>query len=144
MKFFLLCNFPTRLVDITKNALVTLYFSVVNEKGAVLDTEDDVVFVICASETHIKEYDSDVISILASLPCFTQEEWHSIQRKALRLMANGEAGIKKFNSGSNDVRRLHHEIKKEKPQFEPIINPNDVLDDFIFTPQKTNPGIICQ
>lgn len=135
---------PTRMVDVTQNALVALYFAVVNNKGAVLEDEDGVVFIIGAPETHIKEYDSDTISILASLPRLTQDEQQRIRHKALRLMYDGETKIKKFNSDSDDVRRLHHEIKKEKPQFEPVINPNDVLDDFIFTPQKTNPRIIRQ
>ena len=40
--------------------------------------------------------------------------------------------------------RLLHEIRKEKPAFEPKINPQDVLSNYIFTPQKTNARIIRQ
>lgn len=56
---------PTRLVDITKNALVALYFAIVDGKGANSNKDNGVVFIIGASENHIKDYDSDTISILA-------------------------------------------------------------------------------
>lgn len=56
---------PTRLVDITKNALVALYFAIVDGKGAISNKDNGVVFIIGASENHIKDYDSDTISILA-------------------------------------------------------------------------------
>ena len=136
---------PTRLVDITSNALVSLYFSVVDDKGDVVDSEDGVVFVIGAPDGHVKEFDSDTLSILSSLPRLRADEQEVIWKSAMKLMYDDETTkIRKFNMGTVAIQRLLHEIKKEKPQFEPIINPNDVLYDFIFTPQKTNPRIIRQ
>lgn len=51
--------------------------------------------------------------------------------------------LSQFNS--NDiVRRLLHEVKNEKPAFENIINPNDLLNNYFLLPQKDNPRIIRQ
>ncbi len=135
---------PTRLVDITKNALVALYFAIVDGKGAISNKDNGVVFIIGAQENHIKDYDSDTISILASLPRFSYDVQEKIKLKALEPNCDNKIKINEFNFKTEEVRKLLHEIKKEKPQFEPIINPNDVLDNFIFTPQKTNPRIIRQ
>lgn len=132
---------PTRLLDVTKNALVALYFAVVDDKGIVSKNDDGVVYIIGAPKTHIKEYDSDTISILASLPRFSQKEQKRIRKKADEALNDKKREIFNYDS---DVHRLLHEIKKEKPQFEPIISPKDVMDNFIFTPKKTNPRIIRQ
>lgn len=53
---------PTRLLDVTTNALVTLYFACEDKKGSV----DGVVYVIRPDDSKIKMYDSDAVSILSS------------------------------------------------------------------------------
>ena len=68
---------PTRLLDVTTNALVALYFACENNFR-----EDGAVFLIRANSSQIKQFDSDTISILSSLPRFTEYEkkkcilWH--------------------------------------------------------------------
>ena len=57
---------PTRLLDITTNALVALYFACEDNIG-----KDGAVFLIRANPSHIKQFDSDTISILSYLPRFT-------------------------------------------------------------------------
>ena len=42
------------------------------------------------------------------------------------------------------VKRLLHEVKKEKPAFENIINPKDLLNNYFLLPKKDNPRIIRQ
>jgi len=134
---------PTRLMDVTSNALVALFFSCVNEEG-ITPRQDGAVYVIAADRGHIKEFDSDTITILSSLPRFSREVQAVIKECAVQALKIPEP-INAFNQNDNkEVQRLLHEIKKEKPAFEPKIQPEHLLDNFVFTPQKTHPRIIRQ
>lgn len=135
---------PTRLLDITSNALVSLFFACVSEEGKVNNKETGVVLIIGADKAHVREYDSDTITILSSLSRFTKDEQNEIKETA-QIALRSENPIVEFNDGrKKQVQRLLHEIKKEKPAFEPIIEPRQLLENYIFTPQKTNPRIIRQ
>lgn len=135
---------PTRLLDVTTNALVALYFAC----GENNDRDDGAVYVIKTSESKIKQYDSDSISILASLPRFNYVEREEISAlaKKIKLEKNSDYDdrtIEEFN-GNRLIRRLLHEIKKEKPAFENIINPDDLLTNYFLIPRKVNARIIRQ
>lgn len=130
---------PTRLFDVTTNALVALYFACEGKKNV-----DGVVYVIKTNKSKIKQYDSDAVSILSSLPRFNYEEKKlmlELAKKSLEI-ADGQK-IDNFNS-QKIIKRLLHEIKKEKPAFENIINPEDLLKNFFFIPRKANARIIRQ
>lgn len=152
---------PTRLLDVTTNPLVALYFACQENK----DKKDGVVYVIITPEEGkiidysqfstfpmiIKQYDSDAVSILSSLPRFSYKDKYDGSNSMLECAENAvknkdndkDDWIKKFNL--NDcIKRLLHEIKKEKPAFENIINPHDLLSNFILIPRKTNARIIRQ
>ncbi|WP_053582563.1 FRG domain-containing protein [Lysinibacillus contaminans] len=135
----------TRLLDVTVNALVALYFACENNKD-----EDGAVFVIRTNGSEIKQFDSDVISILSSLPRFKIEEKKIMKQLAEEAKNKLEENVKSEIAIIQDfnehhlIKRLLHEIKKEKPAFENIINPCDLLNNYFFIPRKNNARIIRQ
>lgn len=131
---------PTRLLDVTTNALVALYFACEQASN-----EDGAVFVIKTEKSKIKQYDSDAISILSSLPRFEYEEKEEILELAKKAHSENIDTLyyEKFNK-NKIIKRLLHEIKKEKPAFENLINPKDLLSNYIFLPRKINARIIRQ
>lgn len=134
---------PTRLLDVTTNALVALYFACEGNKHV-----DGAVYVIKTDKSKIKQYDSDAVSILSSLPRFNYNEKILMLEIAKRSQSIAEGhendeNVYNFNS-SKIIKRLLHEIKIEKPAFENIINPDDLLSNFFFMPRKANALIIRQ
>ncbi len=134
---------PTRLLDVTSNALVALYFACEGNYE-----EDGSVFVMKPDKSYIKQYESDAITILSSLPRFTSDEKEEILGLASNaqkeiLENDSEETILKFNN-NKIIKRLLHEIKKEKPAFENIINPKDLLSNYFLLPRKNNARIIRQ
>ena len=138
---------PTRLLDITTNALVALYFACDSKDNM---DKDGCVYIFIPCEKNIKQFDSDAISILSSLPRFNEIDKAELLKRAEEYntlkcdnSANINQIIKKYNK-LDVVKRLLHEVKKEKPAFENIINPEDLLKNYFLFPKKDNPRIIRQ
>ena len=103
---------PTRILDLTKNPLVALYFAT---KGNPKKNGEVIVFRIPKSD--VKFYDSDTVSILANIAKrpleFNIENIKNI------------SDIRQFNE-QEQIAYLLHEIKEEKPYFQSIINQRDI------------------
>ena len=123
---------PTRLLDITKNPLVALFFACESRQ----ETYGEII-LISAEDTDIKYPNSDTVSILASIPAFSYEKQQEFKRKA----KDCRMSHKVFNQS---ISRLLHEVRLEKPAFLAEINREDILSSYIVLALKSNNRIVKQ
>lgn len=123
---------PTRLLDITRNPLVALYFACASHR----ETYGELV-LISAENHEIKYPQSDMASILASLPVFPYHK----QENFRRLASDPEGSNREFNVAA---AQLIHEIRIEKPAFQPEIDRKDLLKSYIVYALKDNGRIVKQ
>ncbi|MGH6649091.1 FRG domain-containing protein [Aquabacterium sp.] len=122
-------SLPTRLLDITTNALVALFFACSGKKEA-RDIGEVVVFRVPRS--FIRYYDSDRVSAVAN-----------IARRPSDFVLPETEERDKFNRDSQ-IHDLIHDIRREKPYFEPYIVPNHLGMVHCVKPKLDNPRIIRQ
>lgn len=123
---------PTRLLDITRNPLVALYFACESQS----ETYGELV-LISAANHDIKYPQSDTVSVLASLPVFSFRK----QQEFLRWAQDPAVSNIAFN---HYAERLIHEVRLEKPAFQAEINKSDILSNVIVYALKNNNRIIKQ
>jgi len=120
-------SLPTRLLDITSNPLIALYFAC---KSA--PDEDGEVIVFSLARSEVKYFDSDVASCISNLA---------------RLPKAEKDNINFDNDNFNEqisVKRLIHLIREEKPYFEPKIIPDDLRKIICVKGKKSNDRISSQ
>jgi FRG domain len=135
---------PTRLLDVSRNALVALYFAADPgpDSGK---SSDGVVTAFAIPPEREKYYDSDSVSCLANLANMTSEEKVEINllRKNLKGDISSASNIKKFNK-YDVIKRLHQFIRSEKSYFQEIIDPLDLFKPYYVHPKMSNRRILAQ
>lgn len=122
-------SLPTRLLDITTNPLIALYFSC--KTNATIEGE---VIILTIASDKIKYYDSDTASCLANIARLPKSE-----KDGLNIYLDDN----EFNKLPS-VKRLLHLIKEEKPFFEPNINARDLEKIICVKGKKSNARISSQ
>ncbi|HEM2779517.1 FRG domain-containing protein [Streptococcus suis] len=115
---------PTRLLDITSNPLIALYFSVCDSNNV-----DGEVIVFDVNESEIKYTESDSISILASMAL--------LDYPTKTYLYVGSFNNKQF-SNSSEINKLVSKIRLEKPSFQNTINSNIFEENFFVLTKKDN------
>ncbi|MFQ3249088.1 MAG: hypothetical protein ACI9O6_000892 [Glaciecola sp.] len=120
-------SLPTRLLDITSNPLIALYFAC---KSAPKDEGEVIVFSM--KQDDVKYFDSDVASCIANLARLPQSEKDNIKIEA-----------ENFNEQA-PIKRLLHLIREEKPFFEAAIIPEDLRKIICVKGKRSNDRISSQ
>jgi hypothetical protein len=134
---------PTRLLDVSLNALVALYFAA--DPGPKGVESDGVVTAFAVPEEREKYFDSDSVSCLAHLANMTAKEKAEIYRlrESRTKGLSKDQRIEEFNK-EEVIKRLHQFIRSEKPYFLPIINPVDLFKPYFVHPKLSNVRILAQ
>jgi hypothetical protein len=135
---------PTRLMDVSRNPLVALYFA--TDPGDPHDSPSDgAVTAFAIPEGREKYFDSDSVSCLANLANMTAKEKDEIVavRRARPSGTTKADEIKRINA-EDVIQRLHQFIRVEKPHFLPIIDPIDLFKPYFVHPKMSNRRILSQ
>ena len=128
-------SLPTRLLDITSNPLIALYFAC-KSAGKEEDEEEGEVIVFSMNRKDVKYFDSDVASCVANLARLPQTEKNEIDFD--------EDSLEDSFNKQPAVKRLLHFIREEKPFFEPNIIPNDLRKIICVKGKQSNDRISSQ
>lgn len=123
---------PTRLLDISTNPLVALFFACYGAPE--LQAIDGEVIALRVRSDKVKYYDSDTVSCLANLSNLTYT-----QKSDIDLTLD----IEEFNK-TDVARRLLHHIRSEKGFFEARIIPDDLGSIVCVKAKRTNTRIRSQ
>ena len=117
---------PTRLLDITQNPLVALYFACESQYSYYGE-----VIIFSQNADSIKYFQSDTVAMLASLPLFSKDEQMQYYQASIMTSQQGDA----FN---DKVERLVHEVRMERPGFKSEIRAEDIRDAVVCIPARKN------
>lgn len=132
-------SLPTRLLDITSNPLIALYFAC---KSRTLRSASDrhrpevagEVVLFSVRKDQVKYFDSDTGSCIANLARLPRAD-----KEAIDFELSREAFDKQ-----QSVKRLVHFIREEKSFFEANIDPQDLREIICIKGKKSNDRISSQ
>jgi hypothetical protein len=122
---------PTRLLDVTSNPLVGLYFTVDE-----IPDEDGSLIIFRVSAERKKYYDSDSISCVCNLANLKSSEKEIIEKTSATKISDFMR--------LNPAQRLYQFIREEKPHFRPEIQKDDLFRQYYVVAKQNNARIIAQ
>ncbi len=124
-------SLPTRLLDLTYNPLVALFFACSSNIG-----HDAELVRLSIAKSKMKYFDSDTVSCISNLSNLSSNERNSIRKMSVdedKELAESMVGEK-----------LLHFIKSEKPYFLPKIRVSDLKSVVAVSPKQSNQRIQAQ
>ena len=141
---------PTRLLDVTSNPLVALFFACKNYGCKVCDrAEKGKVFLIRILRDNMAYSDSDRVLMLSCLSRFDSNDKRELLFQVNEMIKEKTQKFKQKTGGSRQyasdvVEKLYHEICHEVPSFKREINPLDLLKPVVVQPKRMNNRILKQ
>jgi len=135
---------PTRLLDVSLNPLVGLFFACADDDQA--DAQGSVL-VLDFRDIRVKYADSDTVSVLSNLARLDDIERNKILtnlNKIGRKEKNWGVENQEIFRSSKEIFRLVQFIRDEKPYFQNTIKPMDLIKYYFVHPAKTNSRVIAQ
>lgn len=129
---------PTRLLDVTSNPLVALYFACESHKEK---DEDGEVLVFDHEIKKVKYYDDDTVSVIANLS--RRPSGFMLPDIKNGVSPDSEEAIDQFNNDKS-IKLLLHDIRSDRPHFSPKIIRADLERVVCVKPLLDNPRIIRQ
>jgi hypothetical protein len=127
-------RFPTRIMDISKNPLVSLFFACFSDGKNETLKKDGMVYLYAVPVDDIKYCDSDAVSVIANIA----KRPYAFSIKNIRHLDRDD-----FNK-EDEVLYLVHEIGEEKPYFKNLVLAKDINSVVCLRPRMNNPRIIRQ
>ncbi|UTC76655.1 FRG domain-containing protein [Treponema sp. OMZ 799] len=126
-------NAPTRLLDLTRNPYIALYFACEKVKNSDKKNYGEIIFFTTLDGSVEKYFDSDAVTIVSNLAMMPSDF----------CVGDESLPIEEFNK-QEDISYLLHQIKYEKNNFLDIINHEDLHKCFIVHVKLDNKRIINQ
>ncbi len=135
------CN--TRLLDVTQNPLVALYFACANFGCSKCNiAEEGAVYFFDLYSDEVSFFDEERVKLLSVLPILTVSDKQTLYEECIIKLRER----KRFNIGRNKtvVEKVIKLIQTELPAFKNDIDPLDFLTPVLFEPVKDNARLLKQ
>ena len=133
---------PTRLLDVTSNPLVALYFACKDYTSKYNDS--GYVYIYGAEDKYTVYADSDRVLILSCLPIFSLKQKKSMLNDIKDEFDEPKIKVTTKNKYPASIERLYHEITKEMAAFQREIKPYDLVTPLFVKPLRVNGRILKQ
>ena len=137
----------TRLLDVSRNPCVALFNACDPRDAAGYMHKNDMsgrIHVFAFPNNLVKSFDSDTISIIANFAKLDRGHQNLLVGKNGDDSQSEGPDVRIQYSYEETMRRLYHYIRQEKPQFEKIIDPRDLLQVFVVEPKQSFERIRAQ